>query len=91
MAESLQQIGRLAIRVEGECWNAYYAMPETMENAILLGSIRMGAIVNNPDRQTAFLDMMRDIVADIIEEKTGHRPVWGSPHPAPELERGGSV
>jgi hypothetical protein len=33
--------GRLALRVEGEFWNAYYAMPGTMRDAIFLGSIRM--------------------------------------------------
>ena len=39
-----QQVGRLAMRVEGDFWRAYYAMPGTMEGALLLGSIAMGAV-----------------------------------------------
>jgi hypothetical protein len=29
----LQKIGRLALRVEGTMWCAYYAMPDTMDGA----------------------------------------------------------
>ncbi len=29
------KIGRLAMRHEGNFWNAYYAMPDTMDGAIL--------------------------------------------------------
>jgi hypothetical protein len=37
----MTQIGRLALREEGEWWNAYYyAMPGTMDGALHLGSIR---------------------------------------------------
>lgn len=85
------QVGRLAMRHEGENWNAYYAMPGTMEGAIHLGSIRMGAVVSNPARKEAFMLIMRDIVADIIEENTGFRPTWGGPERAPEHERSGSA
>lgn len=84
------QVGRLAMRHEGENWSAYYAMPGTMEGAIFLGSIRMGAVVDNAERKEAFMLMMRDIVADIIEEHTGYRPTWGGPQTAPEHERAGN-
>jgi hypothetical protein len=87
---NLPQVGRLALRHEGENWNAYYALPDTMEGAIVLGSIRMGAVVDNPARKQAFMDMMRDIVADLIEEKVGVRPTWGGPQSAPQHERSGS-
>jgi hypothetical protein len=86
----IAQVGRLAMRHEGEYWNAYYAMPGTMEGAIVLGSIRMGAVIDNPARKDAFMVMMRDIVADIIEEHTGYRPIWGGPQTAPEHERAGN-
>lgn len=79
------------MREEGETWNAYYAMPDTIVGAIFLGSIRMGAVRANPERKQAFMDMMRDIVSDIIEAKTGTRPTWGGPERAPEHERSGSV
>jgi hypothetical protein len=89
MNQPMQQVGRLAMREEGDNWNAYYALPDTMEKAIFLGSIRMGAIVSNADRKNAFMDMMRDIVADLIEEKTGTRPTWSGPAEAPEHEKAG--
>lgn len=73
------QVGRLAMRVEGENWNAYYALPDTMKDPVFLGSIRMGAVADNPERKQAFMMMMRDIVSDIIEESTGHRPTWREP------------
>lgn len=89
MNKPMQQIGRLAMREEGDNWNAYYALPDTMDEAIFLGSIRMGAIVSNADRKNAFMAMMRDVVADIIQEKTGVRPIWNSARPAPEHEKAG--
>jgi hypothetical protein len=88
--EDLAKVGRLAMRHEGENWNAYYALPDTMEAPIFLGSIRMGAVTNNPTRKQAFMEMMRDIVGDIFEEKLGVRPSWGGPESAPEHERAGS-
>lgn len=89
MNTPIAQVGRLAMRHEGENWNAYYAMPGTMEGAIFLGSIRMGAVVDNAERKQAFMLMMRDIVTDIIESHTGYRPTWGGPERAPEHERAG--
>ena len=41
MNKGKYDIGRLAMRVEGELWSAYYAMPNTMEGAVFLGSIAM--------------------------------------------------
>lgn len=83
------QVGRLALREEGENWVAYYAVPDSMKNAIFLGSIRMGAVVANPERKQAFMDLMRNVVSDLIEETTGIRPQWGGPQTAPEHERSG--
>jgi len=91
MKKGMEQIGRLAMRQEGGNWNAYYALNETMDQAIFLGSIRMGAIMGKPDRKAAFMDMMRDIVADIIEDETGTRPEWGGENEAPEHEKAGTA
>jgi len=77
------------MRWEGENWNAYYALPDTMNAPIFLGSIRMGAVAENPARKQAFMDMMRDIVSDIIEKETGIRPQWRGPERAPEHEKSG--
>jgi hypothetical protein len=84
----LKQVGRLALRVEGDWWKAYYAMADSMEGALELGSIRLGLVVASP-RKHAFMALMREVVADVIEEKTGLRPTWNAPAPGPEHERTG--
>lgn len=90
MAE--QELGRLAVRVEGEDWVAYYATrQDSMEDSVHLASIRMVTVVDNPDRKEAFLSLMKDIVSDIIEEAIGRRPSWKDPQPAPEHERSGNA
>ncbi|MEQ1580892.1 MAG: hypothetical protein ABL964_09895 [Steroidobacteraceae bacterium] len=85
----LVQVGRLSMRHEGENWNAYYALPDNMLEPVFLGSIRMGAVVNNAARKQAFMLMMRDIVSDLIEDSTGTKPTWGDPSRAPDHERAG--
>ncbi len=88
----MQQVGRLAMRVEGRCWNAYYALTDTMDGAVYLGSIAMAAVLDNPDRKRVFMDMMKDVVSDIIEEKMGARLEWpNEPERAPEHERSGAA
>lgn len=86
-----QQIGRLAMRQEGGNWNAYYALPDTMEAPIFIGSIRMAVVIGKPEKKAAFMDIMRDVISDIIEEQTGVRPVWGGATSAPEHERAGNA
>lgn len=83
-------VGRLAMRHEGSMWNAYYALTDTMADAVFLGSIAM-RFVQDKDRKDAFMAMMREAVSDIIEEETGTRPDWPEPtgHRAPEHERSG--
>ena len=85
------QIGRLAMRREGDRWVAYYALPDSIKDAIFLGAIGVGAIAHNAERKQAFMDVMRDVVSDIIEEQTGVRPTWGGPIAAPEHERAGEA
>jgi hypothetical protein len=82
-----RKIGRLALRKEGDNWSAYYALPDTMEGALPLASIRMNA-VQRIERKNAFMALMQDIVADLIEEIVGDRPTWNEPEAAPEHERG---
>jgi hypothetical protein len=83
----MARVGRLALRVEGAFWNAYYAMPDTMKDAIFLGSIRI-RFVEDPMRKNVFMALMQEAVSDIIEETTGERPDWpDGPQPAPEQER----
>jgi hypothetical protein len=86
----IKEVGRLAMRQEGEWWNAYYAKPNTMMGALMLGSIRMRFVLV-PERKNAFLDLMREAVGDIIEEATGERPSWSGERSAPEIERAGNA
>jgi len=84
------KIGRLALRHEGANWNAYYALPGTMDGAIFLGSIAMRFIVGQPERSKIFMDLMREAVSDLIFELTGQRPTWPEGvQPAPQHERAG--
>jgi hypothetical protein len=90
MADKSVQIGRLAMRDEGSLWVAYYALPDTMDDAIFLGSIAMRFVLHDAERKAAFMAIMRDAVSDIIEDTTGHRPTWpDGAKPAPEHERAG--
>ena len=78
------QVGRLAMRVEGENWNAYYAIPNVMEGAVRLGSLR-AALVDQSERQHAFMDMVPDIASEIVEKVVGVRTAWPNPpYPAPD-------
>lgn len=82
------QIGRLAIRSVKDEVRAYYALNDTMKGAIWLGTIHRG-LAQNERAFEAFISLMREATADIIEERTGHRPTWPHPpRPAPEHERG---
>ena len=84
-----KHLGRLAMRVEGDFWNAYYALEQTMDGAILLGSIRMAAVRNNEKRRVAFMAMVREMAGDILEDKVGAPVTWNEPERAPEHERAG--
>jgi hypothetical protein len=74
----MEQIGRLAVRVTGDTLTVYYAEPETMEAALVIGSISLAA-VRQQNRKREFIDLMEAVVGDIIEEATGIRPTWGRP------------
>lgn len=90
MNDEVSKVGRLALRPEGENWNAYYAMPDTMADAIFLGSIKMAFVGGNEERKLAFMALMRECVADVIQEAVGVRPTFpDGPQSAPESERAG--
>lgn len=81
------EVGRLAFREEGTMWNAYWAMPDTMVNAIWLGSIAMKGIVNNTRRKEAFMDLMQDLATEVLEDITGEKVEAWKRRTAPEHER----
>lgn len=86
-----EQVGRLAMRVEGQYWVGYYAETSTMKDALELGRISMAAVKSNRERKDAFMALMAECVNDLIEDATGTRPYTGLPQTAPEHERSGSA
>ncbi len=92
MKDNLVEAGRLAMRVEGENWVAYYAASKTMDGAVFLGSIRMATVVDNEERKQAFMEIMRGVVSEILQQALGvPEPTWTEPRSAPEHERAGSA
>jgi hypothetical protein len=82
------EIGRLALRHEGEWWNAYWAPNQhNMEKALLLGTIRMSCVRGSIREE--FIDLMRRSFANIVKDETGLDPTWDGEKPAPERERSG--
>ena len=81
---------RLALRHEGEFWNAYVAPIGTMEGAFLLGSIRMAAVGEDRMMKDAFMSLMQISMAAAIESVIGMKvKKWSEPAAAPEHERAG--
>jgi hypothetical protein len=85
------KIGRLALRQEGADWNAYYALPDTMEGARPLGSIKLSIVMANPALKAGFMTLMREVVADLVQRRTGLKLDWRAPEVAPEHERSGNA
>lgn len=85
------KIGRIALRVEGDNWVAYWADVGTMEGAILLGSIAMAFVNHSPKRKAEFIELMNQCAADALEDILGTRPTWNEPHAAPENEKSGNA
>ena len=83
-----QEVGRLALRHEGEWWNAYWTKhQDSMIEAVLLGSIRV--TLAHSAAKDAFIEAMKLAFNNLVEDLTGQTPEWGAPHAAPESERSG--
>jgi hypothetical protein len=89
MTKVPKPLGRVAFRVEGTMWNAYFAVVDSMKDAILLGSIAMGLVLDNPERKRAFMELMKGAVGEVLEEQTGALVEGWEERPGPEHERGG--
>lgn len=85
----LSQVGRVAFRVEGPNWNAYWALPDTMKGAVFIASTRFAAVEGKPERKSQFMAFVRAVISDLFVEHWGKRPEWPDPEgrPAPEHER----
>ena len=80
---------RIALREEGALWNAYIAETDTMEGAVHLGSIAMGAVVANPDLKARFIELMQAAFADALQRQMGIPVADWDVTRAPEHERAG--
>lgn len=87
--EKRVQVGRVAMRHEGNNVNVYYAKNDTMEDAVLLLSAPVG-IAGMPGVRDMMLDIGRRVVRELVKEVHGKDvTTWGGPEPAPEHERSG--
>jgi hypothetical protein len=64
----MSKLGRLTLRTEDKLLVAYYARPDTMDGAIVLGSIGT-RFVQDEARKTAFIALMRAAVNEFFEEE----------------------
>lgn len=85
-----QQIGRLAMRREGNWWVAYYAEPDTMEEAFRLGQVHM-SVVQDEGRKQAFMDIFKSFIAEVLTSDAGEIITGWKVGRAPESERSGSA
>jgi len=89
MPETKRMAIRLAFREEGEFWNCYLALPDSMTDAKLLGTILMGAVRQHPEVKRTFMEAMKLALANAAEDVTGKRPDEFIEERAPEGERSG--
>ena len=87
MAIAKSEVGRLALRAEGNMWNAYWAMPGTMKDAIWLGSIALAVIEKDKALKERFVSLMRDAVAYVLKDITGKDVQAWDTRVAPTHER----
>ena len=83
----IAQIGRLAFRVEGENWVAYFAAPGTMDGAIWMGTIRM-SLVQDSERKRMFIDIMKSALTEFLAAQGRTIGDWDESE-APEHEKSG--
>jgi hypothetical protein len=68
---------QLTFRPEGLMRNAYLLPPpDSRDRALLIGSILLRIVHENPDRKQQFVDLMQDVMADAIKEITGKEPMY---------------
>ncbi len=89
MAKGEAALGRLAMRVEGDFWVAYWAKLGTMNGAVVLGTLRMN-LAEDPGMKAAFMALMQAAFAAIVKQTLKADVVWPDPpEVAPEHERAG--
>ena len=82
---------RIAMRLEGDRINAYYAAPDTMEGALWLGALAKSVADASPEAWERFKRVMRTAAADAIRATSGdpNANIEFGEEAAPEHERAG--
>jgi hypothetical protein len=80
---------RLAFRREGEYVNAYLAPPDSMKDAMLLGTMRVAYLEQLPGAWDRWKQLMSDILKRAIGDRVGETPEMIQ-EKAPEHERSGN-
>jgi hypothetical protein len=80
------EVARLAFREEGDMWRCYIAPPDTMEGAILIGSIHLRAVKMKQARKEQFMRVMKATYKDMLTELGAKVAGWSQKR-APEHER----
>jgi len=81
---------RLALRQEGDWWVAYVALTDTMDEALEVGRIAMGAVMAGQHIKDAFQMLMTEVLRQMLADM-GLNPVGWETSRAPESERGGQA
>jgi hypothetical protein len=82
---------RLAIRAEGKYVNCYYAATDTMDGAVLIGSIRRAVCDRDRCLFEKWQALMQEALSQACVDALGAEPVEFVTQPAPEHERSGSA
>lgn len=81
---------RLAFRAEGEFVNCYYAAPDTMTGAWLMGSMRRSLLERTPGVFASWRALMQQILSAACTDALGAAPESFVVRAAPEHERSGA-
>ncbi len=85
-----QKVFRVAIRAEGGDVNAYLASPDTMDDAVLMASIRRSLCDADPKIFDEWVLLMQSCMTVFCREVLGQEPTFDIV-PAPEHDRAGSA
>lgn len=81
---------RLAFRNEGEFVNAYIAPPNSMKDALLVGSMRHTYMDRHKPAWEEWKKLMGDILQEIVRQRVGVVPEMRE-EKAPQHERSGKA
>lgn len=89
--ENTQPFFRIAIRAEGEFINAYLAPPDSMVNAVHMGSIRRSFCDASRPLFKQFQELMQAAITVAVQESLGATPEGFVTTAAPEHEKAGNA